>query len=709
MARRYQIRRDYIAEWASENPILADGEIGMELETKLFKIGDGDAHWSDLSYARAMQPEAHAINHSTTDPLTLSDISPTVAAALPAICGADNKLLTLNDVQSSGAIVTLTHHVGATLQPVNNTHYVITSDLTLITPASPESGVWNASLQVAAGVLLTFPGTWKLTGYQNPVAPTIVSMSIADGTAVHAELVSYPRTIGGANTQVYVATWGNDSNSGLDWMNPKLTIDAGATTARAAGLDLWIAYGTYVAPADDYGFNLSGLTVYGGFEGNEITIADRTYTATSDNVGAGTFTNETILVNRPADRATAISVIQTPTDAAIINGITFTEGKTVATGSIQLINCKIFGFINLTGNGVVQYTPMWNCTLSNNRSMYGGAAYKCVGTRCLLNGNSCSYHGGAAYDCSFFYSTFDRNRADSNITDSTNYGDGGGAYAGTYANCTFTNNFGHRYGGGLSAGSAPLNSVATDCTFINNKVSHHRGGGAGTTHAASNLIMTRCTFLRNWVTENPDSYRSYGGGSNSGLAYDCIYIGNWARTYGACCSTECYRCIFIDNFTSNNTDGSSPTGNHSFGDAHMYNCIFARHARVSGSDISSAGGNKVNCLFIHNNYVTVTSAFMNCILWRNSTENGTGALNLLKAANGIALASFVAPLDVTAAIPTASVTAFDAAVLAHAYDIAAGSVAINAGNDTYNATTQDMLLRTRKIGTIDCGPYEKQT
>jgi hypothetical protein len=50
MAVQIQHRRDTAANWASSNPVLAVGEMGIETDTKYFKIGDGAAIWTNLPY-----------------------------------------------------------------------------------------------------------------------------------------------------------------------------------------------------------------------------------------------------------------------------------------------------------------------------------------------------------------------------------------------------------------------------------------------------------------------------------------------------------------------------------------------------------------------------------------------------------------------------------------------------------------------------------
>lgn len=46
-----QFRRDTAANWTSANPTLEEGELGLELDTSQFKIGDGATAWTSLTYA----------------------------------------------------------------------------------------------------------------------------------------------------------------------------------------------------------------------------------------------------------------------------------------------------------------------------------------------------------------------------------------------------------------------------------------------------------------------------------------------------------------------------------------------------------------------------------------------------------------------------------------------------------------------------------
>jgi hypothetical protein len=45
-----QIRRDLAANWTSTNPVLSAGELGIETDTRLAKVGDGATAWTALLY-----------------------------------------------------------------------------------------------------------------------------------------------------------------------------------------------------------------------------------------------------------------------------------------------------------------------------------------------------------------------------------------------------------------------------------------------------------------------------------------------------------------------------------------------------------------------------------------------------------------------------------------------------------------------------------
>ena len=48
-----QLRNDSAENWTRYNPILAQGELGIENDTKKFKIGDGENEWTSLPYFKS--------------------------------------------------------------------------------------------------------------------------------------------------------------------------------------------------------------------------------------------------------------------------------------------------------------------------------------------------------------------------------------------------------------------------------------------------------------------------------------------------------------------------------------------------------------------------------------------------------------------------------------------------------------------------------
>lgn len=52
MAVKLQFRRDTAANWESTNPVLSQGELGLDLTNERFKIGDGVTAWNSIEFAQ---------------------------------------------------------------------------------------------------------------------------------------------------------------------------------------------------------------------------------------------------------------------------------------------------------------------------------------------------------------------------------------------------------------------------------------------------------------------------------------------------------------------------------------------------------------------------------------------------------------------------------------------------------------------------------
>ena len=81
-----QIRHDSANDWTTRNPVLAQGEYGLETDTFLIKVGDGVRDWAHLPYLNKL--DASYFKYDTTnDQYTFSDEFMNKIHALEAAAG----------------------------------------------------------------------------------------------------------------------------------------------------------------------------------------------------------------------------------------------------------------------------------------------------------------------------------------------------------------------------------------------------------------------------------------------------------------------------------------------------------------------------------------------------------------------------------------------------------------------------------------------
>ena len=61
MAFQIQLRRGTASAWSTVNPILVEGEVGLESDTNKMKVGNGTTAWNSLSYAPIGTPASGSI------------------------------------------------------------------------------------------------------------------------------------------------------------------------------------------------------------------------------------------------------------------------------------------------------------------------------------------------------------------------------------------------------------------------------------------------------------------------------------------------------------------------------------------------------------------------------------------------------------------------------------------------------------------------
>ena len=80
-----QIRHDSANDWTTRNPVLAQGEYGLETDTFLIKVGDGVRDWAHLPYLNKLN--ASYFKQNTDGTITFSDEFMNKIHALEAAAG----------------------------------------------------------------------------------------------------------------------------------------------------------------------------------------------------------------------------------------------------------------------------------------------------------------------------------------------------------------------------------------------------------------------------------------------------------------------------------------------------------------------------------------------------------------------------------------------------------------------------------------------
>jgi len=96
MAVIIQLRRDTAANWTSNNPTLAAGELAIETDTDFYKIGTGSTAWNSLGYSSLP---------SGTAPLASPALTGTPTAPTAAVGTNTTQLATTAFVQANGTSV----------------------------------------------------------------------------------------------------------------------------------------------------------------------------------------------------------------------------------------------------------------------------------------------------------------------------------------------------------------------------------------------------------------------------------------------------------------------------------------------------------------------------------------------------------------------------------------------------------------------------
>ena len=245
---RIQVRRGIAADWASVNPILAAGEMGVESDTNKFKFGNGSSTWTSLSYAAA---DAPAIGEISQDAI---NTALTVGAGLTKTYNDGANTITVN-VDSD--VVALKSYVDAAISGLSNTldsDYISASDRGAangVASLDADTKVPRAQLNISAGNNINVLNDPQTTALQIKLSDEIsvttsVSAPSVVATALEAETLSASSnasiggnltvdgnlTINGTTTTVDTANFTTaDSMIYLGEDNPGNTVDLGIVSS----------------------------------------------------------------------------------------------------------------------------------------------------------------------------------------------------------------------------------------------------------------------------------------------------------------------------------------------------------------------------------------------------------------------------------------------------------------------------------------------
>ena len=143
-----QVRRDTGANWATINPVLAQGEPGFETDTGKLKIGDGSTAWNSLSY---LVGSAGGGSGNVTGPASA------IAGDLAAL-DATGKLLSDSGVAASGfqknSWASGTFAFGSSSCTVTNIAILATSIIE-IAPQADRTGTWQVYAYAGGFIIIS--------------------------------------------------------------------------------------------------------------------------------------------------------------------------------------------------------------------------------------------------------------------------------------------------------------------------------------------------------------------------------------------------------------------------------------------------------------------------------------------------------------------------------------------------------------------------
>ena len=181
MAIQIQLRRGDAADWTSSNPLLAEGELGIELDTLKIKIGNGIDNWNALAYVSGGGGGGGVTSVTGTSPIVSS------GGTSPAISLASTYGDTLNPYASKTANYVLASPDGSSGVPTFRA--IVASDIPTLnqnTTGSAATLATGRTISITGDLAYTSP---SFNGSTNVTASgTLATVNTNVGSFTNASL-----------------------------------------------------------------------------------------------------------------------------------------------------------------------------------------------------------------------------------------------------------------------------------------------------------------------------------------------------------------------------------------------------------------------------------------------------------------------------------------------------------------------------------------
>ena len=173
-----------------------------------------------------------------------------------------------------------------------------------------------------------------------------------------------------ASSTIYVNHAATGTNAGTSWTNAYTTLQT-AIAAASVGDAIWVAKGTYKPHATDQtaSFTPNGISLYGGFAGNETLLSQRNVLG-NPTILSGDLSGNDVGFTNNSENSFHVVLVSSSGNATLIDGFTVSGGN--SNGGVG--DPRLGAGIKIT-DGASTTLKIENCILEYNIAFNGGGLY----------------------------------------------------------------------------------------------------------------------------------------------------------------------------------------------------------------------------------------------------------------------------------------------------------------------------------------------